>query len=280
MPKNIFYDTNQDELNRRITFEQNLWNSITKKRFGDESMLQITYPGYRERFNSTIENRYIYEFLGDVKGKKVLDCGCGSGVMSVVFALGGAEVTAFDISPGNIQIAQKRAECYGMLDRINFFFTAAEQLCFKDGTFDIAFGTSILHHTILNLSTEEIVRVMKPGGKAAFVEPLGTNPILNLARNYLPYTGKEPHGNDRPFTYGDIRLMKHHFRNFHFREFRILSMLYKFVGRREETFDERLKQEAVRVRLLRITDPVDTAITTALPFMRRFCQIVAVLGEK
>lgn len=268
-------------LNSRLKLEQELWDSITEKKFADDSMLRITYPGYRERFNSSPENRYIYKFLGeDVEGKKVLDCGCGSGVMSVVFALGGAEVAAYDVSKVNLGVSRKRAAYYNLESRINFAYSAAERLSFRDESFDIVFGTSILHHTILQSATEEIARVLKPGGKAAFIEPLGTNPIITFARNRLSYAGKEGHGNDRPFDYGDIALLKKHFRNFQYKEFRLTTMLYKFFGRKEETFDERLKQEAFRVRMFRYTVPIDAALTAALPFTRRFCQIVAVLCEK
>ncbi|MFH1537905.1 MAG: class I SAM-dependent methyltransferase [bacterium] len=268
------------DLDRRIKLEQDVWDSVSDKQFSDESMLQITYPGYRERFNSSIENRYIYKFLGDVEGKKVLECGCGSGVMSVVFALGGAHVTAFDVSSNSLKVARRRARYHGLEDRIDFSMAAAEHLCFSDETFDIVFGTAILHHVVLPLALGEMVRVLKPGGKAAFIEPLGTNPVLNFARNHLPYPGKDEHGNDIPFTYREINLMRNYFSNLQFREFRLVAMLFQLVGRREETFDERLKQEAIQARIFRFADPLDTAVTTLFPFMRRFCQIVAVLCEK
>jgi len=49
----------------------------------------------------------------------------------------------------------------------------AEELKFADDYFDIVCGGAILHHLDLNKALSEIARVLKPDGKAIFVEPLG-----------------------------------------------------------------------------------------------------------
>ena len=46
--------------------------------------------------------------LGDVRGKRILDAGCGAGQMTHELALRGAEVVAVDISPSLVEIARKR----------------------------------------------------------------------------------------------------------------------------------------------------------------------------
>ena len=48
---------------------------------------------------------------------------------------------------------------------------SAQQMSFDDDTFDYAVGLGALHHLNLELAGKEISRVLKPGGKAIFLEP-------------------------------------------------------------------------------------------------------------
>src|SRR5262245_54033749 len=52
--------------------------------------------------------------LGDVRGRRVLDFGCGHGMAAVVLARRGGRVTAFDLSRGYIKEARQRAEGNGV----------------------------------------------------------------------------------------------------------------------------------------------------------------------
>src|SRR5882724_3522057 len=53
--------------------------------------------------------RPAFDALGDVAGLRVLDFGCGHGMASVVLTRRGAHVTAFDLSPGYVSEAERRA---------------------------------------------------------------------------------------------------------------------------------------------------------------------------
>ena len=63
--------------------------------------------------------------------------------------------------------------------------------------FDIVYGTGILHHLEINKCLNEIHRILKPDGNLLFVEPLGTNPLINLYRKFTPNSRSK---DEHPFT--------------------------------------------------------------------------------
>src|SRR6059036_3054722 len=61
-------------------------------------------------------------------GKKVLEIGCGIGTDTINFARNGAWVTAVDLSEKSLEVARRRAEVFGLQDRIRFIRADAEHL--------------------------------------------------------------------------------------------------------------------------------------------------------
>jgi SAM-dependent methyltransferase len=90
----------------------------------------------------------------------------------------------------------------------NLFAMNAESSGFKDQVFDLVCGTAVLHHLNLNLACKEIKRVLKPEGKAIFLEPLGHNPLINLFRRLTP---KIRTVDEQPFRLKDIELLQKQF---------------------------------------------------------------------
>ena len=80
-----------------------------------------------------------------------------------------------------------------------------EALSYPDSFFDLAFGDAILHHVELDQAGAELRRVLRSGGRASFIEPLGMNPFLEFARRYLPYRDKGRTEDEIPLRYSDIR---------------------------------------------------------------------------
>src|SRR5205823_4605799 len=123
--------------------------------------------------------------LGDVRGLRVLDYGCGHGMAAVVLARRGARVTGFDLSPGYLEEAGARAAANGV--QVCLTQADGERLPFADGAFDRVWGNAVLHHLDLDRAGRELFRVLRPGGLAVFCEPWGENPLLNWARRRLSY---------------------------------------------------------------------------------------------
>jgi ubiquinone/menaquinone biosynthesis C-methylase UbiE len=80
-----------------------------------------------------------------VKGKSVLEYGCGDGLNTVILANHGARVIAFDISKQLLALARKRVEANGC-DGVQLMLGSAHALPLKDESVDIIFGMAILHH--------------------------------------------------------------------------------------------------------------------------------------
>jgi ubiquinone/menaquinone biosynthesis C-methylase UbiE len=156
-----------------------------ERKFHDQWAATIDVDGIqvRDYFETCTapENRFILKHLGDVQGKVLLDLGCGAGENSVYFAKRGAICTASDYSPGMVEVALKLAENNGV--SITGCTANAMALDFADDTFDIVYASNLLHHLPdPKTCIREMHRVLKPGGKACFWDPLKHNPIINIYR--------------------------------------------------------------------------------------------------
>ncbi len=174
--------------------------------------------------------RYVADFFGPLEGKTLLDVACGYSMTPVIFALAGARVHAIDVAPKTIATVQQFAEYKGVADRMQAHVGPAEQMPFESGTFDFVFGGAALHHLQLEPAAREIARVLKPGGKGAFQEPLGHNRLLEFARDYLPYKNKHPaKGTDRPLFIADVERFGNHFKTWSYRGFGLTAMAGKLL---------------------------------------------------
>ncbi len=148
-----------------------------------------------------LADRYAFQLLGDVSGKTIVDFGCGGGHHAVHLARQGATVHAFDLSWANVQTAQRNALENSLQNQVIVGQMAAEQLAYPDGFADLVFGHSILHHTDLALTRDQVYRILKPGGRAVFLEPLDHNPFVRVFRRLTP-SRRTP--TERPLRFEDV----------------------------------------------------------------------------
>lgn len=146
-----------------------------------------------------------YALIDSPAGSAILDLGCGRGTHAVHFARAGARVAAIDLSGGMASMTQRRAMAAGVGARVAVQQMSAESLGFADATFDYVFGHSVLHHTDLAVTRREVHRVLKPGGRAVFLEPLDHNPALNLFRHLTPWR-RTP--TEKPLSLADLRFLR------------------------------------------------------------------------
>lgn len=122
----------------------------------------------------------------DLSGQRVLEYGCGTGWITTQLAERGAEVAAFDISPEAVAQTRAALAARNLHSRCEAAVMPGERLAYGDNSFDVAVGFAILHHLDLPLALSQLRRVLKPGGRAFFAEPLASNPLIRAYRHFTP----------------------------------------------------------------------------------------------
>ena len=98
-----------------------------------------------------------------LEGLRVLDIGCGGGLLSEPMARLGAEVVGADASATNIGVASAHAAASGVA--VDYRATTAEALAEAGETFDIVLAMEIVEHVAdLDLFIAETARMVRPGG--------------------------------------------------------------------------------------------------------------------
>jgi ubiquinone/menaquinone biosynthesis C-methylase UbiE len=147
---------------------------------------------------------FAYHQLGDVAGKRVVDFGCGSGANSVLLANRGAHVWGIDISEDLLRLAQRRLAVSGRERGATFIAGSAHDMPFPDNSIDVVFGIAILHHLDLDLVSREVRRVLKPGGRAIFQEPVRNSAVVRFLRSLVPYRAPDISPYERPLTDSEL----------------------------------------------------------------------------
>ncbi len=212
---------------------------------------------------------YALPKLGDLRGKRVLELGTGTGGTATLLAKRGAAVIGIDLLPFRLTEAQARAKEHNVAGAVDVALMDAMHLAFPDNVFDVIISKSVLVFTEHTQAAKECYRVLKPGGTAIFMENMRHHPMVWLYRKmFLKYSGKLHY-----FSAADIAAFGAAFDRFTHREFHLSAV------------SALLWQKYLRVPRLykwhfRLLKTLDTALLRCLPFLNRFCWITAMVCEK
>jgi 2-polyprenyl-3-methyl-5-hydroxy-6-metoxy-1,4-benzoquinol methylase len=120
-------------------------------------------PHHRKILNPCVER-----LLGDVKGKKLLDAGCGEGYLARLYARKGADVTAIDLSQRLIETSEQLTEEEGF--SIDY---RVDNVCYIESVPNAEFDIILSNLVLLNVpclddAIKEFHRVLKVGGILVF----------------------------------------------------------------------------------------------------------------
>lgn len=145
-----------------------------------EAEVAAQFDRQRQRFKRTVAGddvrlHALTTRLGPLRGRRVLDLGCGKGRFARPLAEAGAEVVGIDLSAGMLAEAVGFAAVRG----------SARRLPFAAATFDAVVAVEVFEHLdAIDQVLSEARRVLRPGGVLAIVDKNAG--ALNADRPWLP----------------------------------------------------------------------------------------------
>lgn len=141
----------------------------------------------------------VLSYLKNVKGKKILDAGCGAGRECEILAKKGAKVFGIDVSEFMLKIAKKRCKELG----VKFFQRDMEKTGFSDESFDFVLAIlSIQYKKNIKKVFYEFWRILKNRGKVLIVIPHPIKKMIEYTKNYFERgLHWERHGEIKYFNY-------------------------------------------------------------------------------
>merc|ERR1711976_927192 len=107
---------------------------------GTLNLISLINPPRFEYFKSILDSHF-----DDSKTTKMLDIGCGGGMLTNEFGALGYDVTGIDIAKNSLKAAKENAESRG-IKTVKYMEGRAEKLEFQDGTFDVILISDVLEH--------------------------------------------------------------------------------------------------------------------------------------
>lgn len=228
------------------------------------------------------ENRFIASALGDVRGLTVLELGAGLGEASAWFAVHGARVIATDLSGGMLRVTERVAALRGA--SVESVQMDGATLAVADGSVDIVYGANVLHHVDTERCLREVHRVLKPGGRAAFWDPVQYNPVINVYRRMAGQVRSE---DEHPLGVVDLATMRTLFRDVQVRFFWLATLAvflkYYFVDQvhpNEERYWKKVITGYAGIRRWYAPLAALDALLLRIPGLRWWAWNMAVVLEK
>ncbi|MGM0462139.1 MAG: class I SAM-dependent methyltransferase [Fibrobacterota bacterium] len=172
---------------------------------------------HRERFDSLFAQcnyftnlkkaEYIRRFLAPIKRGRFLEIGCDCWYGWIIENGGHPEkIDVINISRQELQ--RGKENCGKTTLCPVFHHMDAHDLKFPDNSFDLVYGGAVLHHLELERALSEIHRVLRPGGRILFWEPLRLNPLSMAVRCITPSCRTR---DERPFGVGELKTVSRFF---------------------------------------------------------------------
>jgi 2-polyprenyl-3-methyl-5-hydroxy-6-metoxy-1,4-benzoquinol methylase len=139
-------------------------------------------------YNAHYDRPAVLALVGDVRGCRVLDAGCGPGLYAEELVARGAEVVAVDGSEAMVALAKQRLGGTAQV----LFADLNKALPFADEQFDLVVCPLVIHHLEDRASTlRQFARVLRPGGRVVLSTQHPTSDWLRKGGSYFDVRQEE-----------------------------------------------------------------------------------------
>ena len=217
--------------------------------------------------------RYAFYLLGDIRGKVVLDLGCGSGENLAPLLARGANVIAVDLSEELVKLARGRLALTNQEMKPALMVGSAYDVPLPDGSVDAILCSSLLHHLDIPRAMAEMKRLLKPGGFAVVKEPVRFSRAFAVLRSWFPDRG-DISEDEHPLTRAELLQVKSGWMSSGERAFRLPTMaaMIKVLGEKQA-----LKFWRLDGWLLKMLTPLEHFATTRVVKLEKCSPEKAVL---
>ena len=205
-----------------------------------------------------------YVFLKDIckekiKGKKILDYGCGMGLNLEWLSLLARDVVGIDLSKKSLEIARKIVTDK-KLSNVELVLMDCEKLDFLDNSFDVIFDGGTFSSLDIERALPELKRVLRPDGVIVGIETFGHNPFTNFKRRINKLTKKRTEWAEGHIIKNkDIKKIKEYFKNVNIYYFHLISWVaFPFLRFPGGFF------------MLKLLEKIDCFLIFIFPFLKKY----------
>jgi SAM-dependent methyltransferase len=180
---------------------------------------------YRENRNWRIyPKEWVFKNVA-LKGKDVLDFGCGTGEIATQIAfLGANRIYALDVTPGLLDLTRRRAELDGVADRIETVFGMVQDI--EPRPVDVIVVNKVLHHCCpLENVMPALLRWLKLGGVFVAIEPANYLASLRWLRDHSGISTDPLDDGERQLGEVDLQYIRSYFPQSQTIHFHLLNRL-------------------------------------------------------
>jgi len=170
---------------------------------------------------------YSFWLLGDVRGKTVLDFGCGAGGNIVPLVERGARVIAIDISPEMVGLTRQRLALAGIEATVQV--GSAYETGLPDASVDVIFCINLIHHLDIEQVRKEMRRILAKDGVIVLQEPIRFSRLYARIRSLLPVR-RDISEYEHPLTRSEFRAISQPFNGTRYFRLPFVPLLSRMPG--------------------------------------------------